>query len=139
MNNYQIIGNLGQDVRENIVSGKKVINFSVAVADNYRDQQGNKVERTIWVDCSWWRELSAQYLKKGTKVFVQGSCRIKQYKDRNGVEQSTLSLQVTQLEVVNFIKDDLAPPRKFVTSEDIANEQVKEQEIPIVNIEELPF
>jgi single-strand DNA-binding protein len=127
MNNYQIIGNLGQDARENIVSGKRVINFSVAVSDNYKDQQGNKVERTIWVDCSWWRDLSADYLKKGTKVFAQGQCRIKEYKDRNGNTQVMLSIQVNQLEVVNFVKDENAPQREFTTRENLTPQDSNQQ------------
>jgi len=71
-----IVGNLGRDPEMRYLpSGQAVTNFSVAVNDNYTNNQGEKVERTIWVRISTWgkqAETCNQYLKKGSKVLVEG-------------------------------------------------------------------
>jgi single-strand DNA-binding protein len=70
------VGNLGRDPEMRYTpSGQAVTNFSVAVNDNYTNNQGEKVERTIWIRVSTWgkqAEICNQYLKKGRKVLVEG-------------------------------------------------------------------
>lgn len=71
-----IAGNLGRDPEMRYTpSGQAVTNFSVAVNDNYTNSQGERVERTIWFRVSTWgkqAETCNQYLKKGSKVLVEG-------------------------------------------------------------------
>jgi single-strand DNA-binding protein len=71
-----LVGNLGRDPEMRYTpSGQAVTNFSVAVNDNYTNSSGEKVDRTIWVRVSTWgkqAENCNQYLKKGSKVLVEG-------------------------------------------------------------------
>ena len=71
-----LVGNLGRDPEMRYTpSGQAVTNFSVAVNDNFTSSNGEKVERTIWVRVSTWgkqAETCNQYLKKGSKVLVEG-------------------------------------------------------------------
>jgi single-strand DNA-binding protein len=71
-----LVGNLGRDPEMRYTpSGQAVTNFSVAINDNYTSSNGEKVERTIWVRVSTWgkqAETCNQYLKKGSKVLVEG-------------------------------------------------------------------
>ena len=71
-----LAGNLGADPSMRYTpNGQAVTNFSVAVNDNYTNNNGEKVERTIWVRVSTWgkqAEACNQYLKKGSKVLVEG-------------------------------------------------------------------
>lgn len=71
-----LVGNLGRDPEMRYTpSGQAVTNFSVAVSDNYTNSSGEKVDRTIWVRVSTWgrqAETCNQYLKKGSKVLVEG-------------------------------------------------------------------
>lgn len=71
-----LAGNLGADPSMRYTpNGQAVTNFSVAVNDNYTNNNGEKVERTIWVRVSAWgkqAEACNQYLKKGSKVLVEG-------------------------------------------------------------------
>lgn len=71
-----LVGNLGRDPEMRYTpSGQAVTNFSVAVNDNYTNSNGEKVERTIWIRVSTWgrqAETCNQYLKKGSKVLVEG-------------------------------------------------------------------
>jgi single-strand DNA-binding protein len=71
-----LIGNLGRDPEMRYTpSGQAVTSFSVAINDNYTANDGQKMERTIWVRISAWgkqAETCNQYLHKGSKVLVEG-------------------------------------------------------------------
>jgi single-strand DNA-binding protein len=70
------VGNLGRDPEMRYTpGGQAVTNFSVAVNDGYTNNQGEKIDRTIWIRVSTWgknAENCSQYLKKGSKVLVEG-------------------------------------------------------------------
>ena len=76
-----VIGRLGQDATVNNVNGKNVINFSVAYSEKFKNQQGEDVDKTTWVSCAYWTEKLnvANYLKKGTIVYVEGKPEAKAY------------------------------------------------------------
>jgi single-strand DNA-binding protein len=71
-----IVGNLGRDPEMRYTpSGQAVTSFSVAVNDDYTNNNGERVKRTIWFRVSAWgkqAETCNQYLKKGSKVLVEG-------------------------------------------------------------------
>lgn len=97
-----VIGHLGKDAVVNNVNGKSVINFSVAINQSYKNQQGVKVEKTTWVDCSMWRDsvAVAQYLKKGTQVFVEGQPEARTYQLSDGTAAAALHLRVSNLQLL---------------------------------------
>lgn len=71
-----IVGNLGRDPEMRYTpSGQAVTSFSVAVNDDYTNNNGERIKRTIWFRISAWgkqAETCNQYLKKGSKVLVEG-------------------------------------------------------------------
>ena len=70
-----IVGNLGRDPEMKYPSGQAVTSFSVAVSEQYTNQAGEKVKKTIWFRVEAWgkqAEICKQYLKKGSKVLVEG-------------------------------------------------------------------
>ncbi len=71
-----ITGNLGRDPEMRYTpSGQAVTSFSVAINDDYTNNNGERIKRTIWVRVSAWgkqAENCNQYLKKGSKVLVEG-------------------------------------------------------------------
>jgi single-strand DNA-binding protein len=71
-----LVGNLGRDPEMRYTpAGQAVTNFSIAVNDDYTNNNGERVKRTIWVRVSAWgkqAENCNQYLKKGSKVLVEG-------------------------------------------------------------------
>lgn len=97
-----LIGNLGKDATVNSINGKSVINFSVAINQSYKNQQGVKVEKTTWVDCAMWRDsvAVAQYLKKGTQVFVEGTPEARSYQKNDGSTGVSLSMRVNDLQLL---------------------------------------
>jgi single-strand DNA-binding protein len=98
-------GALGHDAEVKEVGKKKVINFNVAVSMDYKDQQGNKVERTEWVKAALWKNDGqstkvAEFLTKGKKVLIEGVPSSEGYKAKDGDIKSSLSINVKDLELV---------------------------------------
>ena len=104
----QVIGNLGRDCTTNNVNGRTVMNFTVAHTERYRDAQGNQQERTIWVDCGYWsdRTAVAQYLKKGTQVYVEGTPEVRSYTKNDGSTGASLSLRVQSVQLLGQKSDN---------------------------------
>ena len=71
-----IVGNVGKDAEMRFTpSGQAVANFSVATSREYKDASGEQVKETIWFRVSTWgktAEICNQYVKKGSKVLVEG-------------------------------------------------------------------
>lgn len=98
----QAIGTLGKDATVNNVNGKNVINFSIAHSEKFKDRDGNQQEKTTWVDCAMWRDQTtvAQYLTKGTKVYIEGAPEVRTFQKNDGTSAATLSVRVNQLELL---------------------------------------
>lgn len=98
----QAIGHLGKDATNNVVSGKQVINFSIAHSESFKNAQGEKVTKTVWVECAWWNESKAiqQYLTKGAQVFVEGQPEVRTYPKNDGSQGVSLSLRVGMLQLL---------------------------------------
>ncbi len=98
----QVIGNLGKDCVVNTVSGKNVINFTVAHTEKYRDSQGNNQEKTIWVDCAYWTDKTAiaPYLQKGQQVFVEGQPEVRTFTRADGTAGASLSMRVRDVQLL---------------------------------------
>ncbi len=98
----QVIGNLGKDCVVNTVSGKNVINFTVAHTEKYRDSQGVNQEKTTWVDCAYWTDKTgiAPYLTKGRQVFVEGSPEVRTFTRQDGSSGASLSLRVREVQLL---------------------------------------
>jgi single-strand DNA-binding protein len=98
----QIVGNLGKDCIVNEVNGKKVINFSVAHTERYKDSQGNQQERTTWVECAYWtdRTAVADYLKKGKMVYAEGAPAADPYMNKENQAAATLRMRVLNIQLL---------------------------------------
>lgn len=96
------IGNIGNDAEVKEINGRKVINFSVAHNEKYKDQNGVVTNKTIWVRCSYWPESTnvAAYLKKGTQVFVEGTPSVQAFETRERVASASLELRVSRIELL---------------------------------------
>jgi single-strand DNA-binding protein len=100
-----IIGNLGRDPEMRYTpNGRPVTEFSVAVNQNTKNQQtGEWVEATDWFRVTVWgdrAERTAEQLRKGNRVFVEGRFRTREYEARDG--QRRVSLEITADSVVSL-------------------------------------
>jgi single-strand DNA-binding protein len=87
LNKVTLIGRLGQDPELKYTqSGIAVAKFSLATSMSWKDQDGNNQEKTEWHNIVVWRKLAeicAEYLKKGSKVYVEGSLSTSTWEDEN--------------------------------------------------------
>jgi len=110
MNRYQIIGNLGSDAEvRTFESGMAAISFSVAVTEKWKDATGQKKERTDWIRCTIWRKSGqtsvADYLKKGTKVMVEGRPSARGWcNEGTGEVKAMIELRVDDFEFLSAVQ-----------------------------------
>ena len=99
MNNWNFTGRLGQDAELRYSpDGKAIASFSVAVESGYGDKK-----TTTWPRCAMFGkrgEAVAPYLKKGTQVAISGKLSERKWKDKEGVERSTLEVRVNDLTLI---------------------------------------
>lgn len=108
-----LIGNLGKDATSNNVSGKNVINFSVAHTESWNNAQGEKQQKTTWVDCSYWTDKTGilPYLKKGTQVYIEGQPDARAYLTKDSGEAiGTLQCRVRTVQLLGGNKESNAAP-----------------------------
>ncbi len=93
LNKMTIIGNLCQDPEKRVTpTGASVVTISIAVNEKFTDKQGNKQERTEYIRCVFWdkqAELIAQYCKKGSQLYVEGSLKTREWEDKEGNKRYT--------------------------------------------------
>jgi len=101
LNKAQIIGNAGKDAELRYTNtGKANARFSVATTDSWKDQSGATQERTVWHNVVAWdklAEICANYIKKGTKVYIEGRIDNRSYDDKDGVKKYTSEIVVTDM------------------------------------------
>lgn len=101
VNKAIIMGNLGRDPEvRHTQSGTVIANLSVATTESWNDKQtGNKVEKVEWhrvVLFGKLAEVAAQYLKKGSGVYIEGKIQTSKYTDKQGVERYSTEIVVDQ-------------------------------------------
>jgi len=101
INKIILIGNLGQDPELRYTSsGVAVASFSMATSESWKDQDGNVQEKTQWHKLVAWRKLAeivGEYLKKGSKVYVEGRIQYRSFDDKNGVKRDITEIVVDQM------------------------------------------
>lgn len=104
VNKWIGIGNLGRDPETRyLASGKAVTNFSIAISDSWTDQQGQKQERTEWVNIVTFdklAEICAVYLTKGSKVYVCGKIQTRSWEDKSGAKRYTTEIVANEMQMV---------------------------------------
>ena len=87
-NKVQLIGNLGMDPEvKDLNNGKKLVKFSLATSDFYKDENGNRVKDTQWHNIVAWgsiARIAETYLKKGNEVAIEGKLIHRSYETKTG-------------------------------------------------------
>jgi single-strand DNA-binding protein len=95
VNKVILVGNLGRDPEvKRLTSGDPVVNLSVATSESWKDKaSGERKERTEWHRVVIFNEnlckIAEQYLRKGSKVFIEGQLQSRKYTDKDGHEKYT--------------------------------------------------
>src|SRR5437660_12916093 len=103
VNKVILVGNLGKDPEvRRMQDGRPVVNLSVATSENWRDKNtGERREKTEWhrvvIFSEGLAKIAEQYLKKGSKVYLEGQLQTRKYTDAQGVEKYS-----TEIVLQNF-------------------------------------
>jgi single-strand DNA-binding protein len=105
VNKVIIVGNLGRDPETRYMpSGDAVTNIAVATTDTWKDKAtGEKKEQTEWHRISAFgklAEIMAQYLKKGSQVYIEGSLRTRKYTDKDGIERYATEIKADTMQML---------------------------------------
>ncbi len=105
LNRVQLIGHLGKDPETRFIpSGKKVTQFSLAVNNHWKSAEGEPRESTDWFNIEAWGrpgEICAQYLHKGSLVFIEGRLRTDKYEDKSGETKYVTRVVLQSLQMLD--------------------------------------
>jgi single-strand DNA-binding protein len=105
VNKVILVGNLGRDPEtRTFPSGDQVCNVTLATTDKWKDKQSGEMrEATEWhrlVFNGRLAEIAAQYLRKGSQIYVEGQIRTRKYNDKDGVEKYATDIRVDQMQML---------------------------------------
>ncbi|MEZ9200028.1 single-stranded DNA-binding protein [Shewanella sp. 10N.286.54.B9] len=100
VNKVILVGNLGQDPEVRYMpNGNAVANITVATSESWKDQSGQKQERTEWhrvVMFGKLAEITGEYLRKGSQVYLEGKLQTRKWKDQSGQDRYSTEVVVDQ-------------------------------------------
>ena len=102
VNKVILVGNLGKDPESrSFANGGKVVSFSVATSENWKDKgSGERKEKTEWHNVSIFSEglagIAERYLKKGSKVYLEGQLETRKWQDQSGNDRYTTDVVLRQ-------------------------------------------
>lgn len=112
-----VIGNVGKmsEIRY-VKNDNALLDLSVATNESIKNQNGEWVQNTTWVNCTVWgrqAENCAKYLSVGNPVYLEGTMRLDNWEDKDGNTRTTLKMNVSD---VRFVHDKSESQDEVVTS-----------------------
>lgn len=106
INKVIIVGNCGQDPETRYLpSGGAVTNISIATSESWKDKNtGEQQERTEWHRVVFFNrlgEIAGEYLKKGSKVYVEGSLRTRKWQGQDGADRYTTEIVASEMQMLD--------------------------------------
>jgi single-strand DNA-binding protein len=105
INKVILVGNLGADPDTRYMpSGKAVTNIRIATSESWKDKQtGDQQERTEWHSIVLYDklgEIAAEYLRKGSQVFIEGALRTRKWQDKEGKDRYTTEIIARDMQML---------------------------------------
>ena len=106
VNKVILVGNLGNDPETRYMpSGGAVTNITVATSESWKDKQtGQPQERTEWHRVVFFNrlaEIAGEYLRKGSKVYLEGSLRTRKWQDKSGQDRYTTEIVAGEMQMLD--------------------------------------
>ena len=131
INKVILVGNLGADPEVRYMpSGSAVTNLSVATSESWKDKQtGEQKERTEWHKVAMFgrlAEISAEYLRKGSQVYIEGRIRTRKWQDKDGNDRWTTEVIADEMQMLGGRGGGGAPARGDSQSQSPAPQRAAE-------------
>ena len=116
INKVMIVGKLGADPETRYMpSGSAVTNLRVATSESWKDKQtGEQQERTEWHRVAMFgrlAEIAAEYLRKGSQVYLEGSLRTRKWQDKDGNDRWSTEIVANEMQMLGGRAESSAPAR----------------------------
>ena len=113
VNKVILVGHVGQDPEvRHMPAGGAVTNISVATSETWKDKNtGEKNERTEWHRVVFFNrlgEIAGEYLKRGKKVYIEGSLRTRKWQDKEGHDRYSTEIIASEMQMLDARGDDYA-------------------------------
>ncbi len=127
VNKVILIGNIGQDPEVRYMpNGGAVCNLSIATSESWKDKNtGENQEKTEWHRVVMFRrlgEIAGEYLKKGSKVFIEGKLQTRKWQDQQGQDRYTTEIVADSMQMLDSRgNNDFTDTKKNVSTNDQEN------------------
>lgn len=112
VNRVILLGNIGQDPTTRYTQdGKAVTNFSVATSESWKAKDGSQQEKTEWHNCVTFgrlAEIAGEYLRKGSKVYIEGKIQTDSY-EKDGQKRYSTKINVRELQMLDSRETNKQP------------------------------
>lgn len=109
LNKVQLIGHLGREPESRALpNGDAITNIALATSESWKDKNGDKQDRTEWHRVTFFgrqAEVAAQYLNKGSLVYVEGSLATRKWTDKDGNERYTTEIRADRMQMLGGKQD----------------------------------
>ena len=144
INKVILIGNCGQDPDvKHTASGSAVTNISVATSESWKDKQsGQQQERTEWhrvVFFARLAEIAGEHLRKGSKVYIEGSIRTNKWQDNDGNDRYSTEIVANEMQMLDSRSDAGLTPRQSAQPAPKQSNQPDQQQPPRDFDDDIPF
>lgn len=153
VNKVILLGNLGTDPEvRHLDTGVVVARFPIATNERYKDKSGTLQNKTEWHNVVVWRrlaEIAEQYLKKGSRIYLEGKLTHRKYQDKEGIERYATEVVADSFQMLggrpesgeNRIERPTAPPAGIASpqSETKPAEETSAAPDPFAADDDLPF
>ena len=114
VNKVIVVGNLGQDPETRYIpSGSAVTNLRIATNESWKDKQtGEQKDRTEWHSVAMFgrlAEIAAEYLRKGSQVYIEGKLRTRKWQDKDGNDRYTTEIIADEMQMLGNKASSGAP------------------------------
>ena len=135
VNKVMLVGNVGNDPEVRYTNDSlAIVNLSLATSEVWKDKLGNKQEKTEWhrvVMFGKSAEIVRDYVKKGSKLFVEGSLRTRKWEDKNGVERYTTEIVSNDFQMLDSRSEMASDPASGqIHSPSPAGDELIDDDIP---------
>ena len=141
INKVILVGNIGQEPEtRTFPDGGSITNISIATSESWKDKQtGQQQERTEWhrvVFRNRLAEIAAQYLHKGSKVYVEGSLRTRKWQDKQGVDKYTTEIMASEMQMLDSKGDASQQNYQQQAPQQNYQQQAPQQQAPQQNYQQ---
>lgn len=148
VNKVILVGRLGRDPETRYTSaGQAVCNFSLATDETFKDRAGERQKRTEWHRITVWSklaEISQQYLKKGSLVYIEGRIQSREWTDKEGNKRTSHDIVANVMRMLGSKGDGggagrAAPAHEAGEAHEPAPAEEYHAPEPQVSDEDIPF